>query len=309
MQRIAASYDQVWICGRTLVNGPADLAAVHRIQKRYQLIPLADYLKHGLKWKPSRPRHVVTTAANLQIPTGLDYYTQLGRYMQQDPPPARDAAELAALKAIGVGPGLSPTTADLSSAVLKGLTEAANAGLSYITTERTLYAAESAVTNHGWFVPSADTGDFGTDYLWRGIVAVYGLAANVPAEAMYIVGVVDQDDMKLNGADRYVITFPADALPPARYFWSLTMYDADFSLVPNSLGRYALANHIPGLKYSADGSLTVYVQHSPPPADEQSNWLPAPAAGNFEVTLRLYGPGASALDRTYTYPSIRRVGF
>jgi hypothetical protein len=45
-----------------------------------------------------------------------------------------------------------------------------------------------------------------------------------------------------------VIHFPAGSLPPARYFWSLTMYDSDFSLVPNAINRYALADHIPGLK-------------------------------------------------------------
>jgi hypothetical protein len=85
------------------------------------------------------------------------------------------------------------------------------------------------------------------------------------------------------------------------------MYDSDFSLVPNAINRYALANHIPGLKYNADGSLDIYLQHNDPPAAERSNWLPAPASGNFEVTLRLYGPEASALDGKYVSPTITRT--
>jgi hypothetical protein len=31
-------------------------------------------------------------------------------------------------------------------------------------------------------------------------------------------------------------------------------------------------------------------------------------AGTFEVTLRLYGPLPSALNRTYAYPAISRTG-
>jgi hypothetical protein len=125
---------------------------------------------------------------------------------------------------------------------------------------------------------------------------------------MYIVGVIDQDDQKLDASNDYVIHFAAGALPPAKYFWSLTMYDSNFSLVPNSIDRYALANHIPGLKYNSDGSLDIYLQHSEPPAAERSDWLPAPASGNFEVTLRLYGPGTAALDGDYAYPTIMRTG-
>jgi hypothetical protein len=308
LHRISSSYERIWLCGRTLVNGPRDLAAVHKIQREYQLIPLARYRKHGLKWKPGKPRKVIRTATNVEVPTGLDFYAKLGEYLKQNPPPAADAPVLQSLAEVGIGPGLDPAKAGLSAPVLAGLTEAADDGLGYITNERSTYAAESAGTHNGWFVPGADTGNFGTDYLWRAIVAVYGLGANEPAEAMYIIGVIDQDDQKLDASNDYTIHFAAGALPPARYFWSLTMYDSNFSLVPNPIDRYVLANHIPGLKYNADGSLDIYIQHSEPSAAERSNWLPAPPSGNFEVTLRLYGPGAAALDGNYTYPTITRTG-
>jgi hypothetical protein len=304
VHQIRSSYERVWLCGRTLVNGARDLAAVHRIQKQYRLIPLGQFRRHGLKWKPPRPRRVITKASDPQVPTGLRFYSELGEYLEQNPPPAADAPELQALAKVGIGPGLNPAKAGLSAPVLSGLAEAADDGLAYITNERTTYAAESALAHDGWFVPGADTGNFGTDYEWRAIVAVYGLGANEPAEAMYIVGVIDQDDQKLAGGNDYVIHFAAGSLPPARYFWSLTMYDSDFSLVPNAINRYALANHIPGLRYNADSSLDIYLQHNEPAAAERSNWLPAPASGNFEVTLRLYGPQESALEGKYVYPTI-----
>jgi len=85
----------------------------------------------------------------------------------------------------------------------------------------------------------------------------------------------------------------------------LTMYDESFHLVPNPIDRYALGNRSPQLKYNPDGSLDIYLQHSPPPG-HTSNWLPAPS-GAFEVTLRMYGPRAVALRDQYVYPQITRV--
>jgi hypothetical protein len=85
------------------------------------------------------------------------------------------------------------------------------------------------------------------------------------------------------------------------------MYDQNFFLVQNPINRYELASHTAGLKRNPDGSLDIYIQHTPP-AGHESNWLPSPASGRFEVTLRLYGPEASALRGRYTYPPIMRVG-
>ncbi len=84
------------------------------------------------------------------------------------------------------------------------------------------------------------------------------------------------------------------------------MYDQDFFLVPNPIGRYSLSSHTATLKRNPDGSLDIYIQHTAP-AGHRSNWLPAPASGQFEVTLRLYGPQPRALNGTYIYPPITRT--
>lgn len=41
------------------------------------------------------------------------------------------------------------------------------------------------------------------------------------------------------------------------------------------------------------------------PADT-SNWLPTPA-GNFNLTMRLYGPQTSVLDGSYRLPAVKRA--
>jgi hypothetical protein len=304
MRRIRSGHQRVWLVGRTLVHGPSDLPAVHRIQDGYRLIPLPGYLKRGLAWRPRRPQHVVTRHRVAREPTGLAFFDQLGTALAANPPPGRDTQLLRQLRQVGIGPGLHPSREHLTVPVIDGLTAAAAHGPERIFGLRTEIAKKSVLANHGWFVPPSETGAFGTDYRYRAVVARYGLAANRPQEALYIVGVASNQGL-LNGQNDYVLHFPAGRLPPARYFWSLTMYDQRLHLVSNPIGRYALGSHSSGLARNADGSLDIYLQHTGP-AGHGSNWLPAPP-GPFEVTLRLYGPETSALQHRYVYPQIEQT--
>jgi hypothetical protein len=77
-------------------------------------------------------------------------------------------------------------------------------------------------------------------------------------------------------------------MPPARGFWSLTMYDAQWFFVANPLNRYTLSQRN-ALKADSDGTVALYIQAASPGPDKESNWLPAPN-GPFVLTLRLYWP-------------------
>lgn len=94
-------------------------------------------------------------------------------------------------------------------------------------------------------------------------------------------------------------------MPPARAFWSVTLYDNEGFPVANPLNRFALGDRDP-LTYNADGSLDLQVQHDSPGTDPESNWLPAPA-GTFNLTMRLYSPKPTALDGTWAPPAVQRV--
>ncbi len=306
LRRIRSPYERAWLVGRTLVYGASDLSRVHKVQNGYRLIPLPDYVKFGLAWHPRRPKRIVARAKKSSEPKGVAFFDALGTALAKNPPPSRDRAMLKELRTVGIGPGLHPSKEHLSTAVLSGLAAAADGGPADVYNLRQSIAAQSVLTNNGWFVPPPDIADYGTDYKLRAVVALFGIAANRPAEAMYIVGVTDSTHTFLNGAHDYVLHFPAGQLPPARYFWSLTMYSQSFFLVPNPINRYELASHTAGLQYNSDGSLDIYIQHTAPPG-HGSNWLPSPA-GQFEVTLRLYGPRPSALERQYVYPAILRTG-
>lgn len=88
-------------------------------------------------------------------------------------------------------------------------------------------------------------------------------------------------------------------------FWSLTMYDAEGFQVANPLNRFAIGDRDP-LKYNADESLDLYIQHADPGDDKRSNWLPSPASGAIGMTMRLYAPKAQVLDGSWAPPPVRK---
>jgi hypothetical protein len=306
VKRIRSRYNLVWLSGRTLVYGQKDLPAVHKVQNGYKLIPLRAYERHGLRWSPPRPRHVIRTPRKASLPTGIAFFDQLGTALAQSRPPARDARILSELATAGIGPGRRPSEEHLSAAVLAGLTRAANDGQTHIFNLRIAQALPNAARHNGWFVPPPDTGFYGTDYVLRAIIAVNGIGANRPQEAVYPIAFETPTGAFLTGGHAYVLHFAANNLPPARYFWSLTMYNEAFYLIQNPINRYSIGNRTPGVKYNRDRSLDIYIQ-STPPAGRQSNWLPSPTSGRFEVTLRMYGPKASVLRGSYHYPSVAQV--
>lgn len=154
-------------------------------------------------------------------------------------------------------------------------------------------------TVNGWAINEGGT-DFGDDHLLRAAVAYSQIYINPATEAVYPVCETDNLGCSLTGAHRYSITFAPDDLPPAEYFWSLTMYHRQGLLCDNVIRRYAITDRTPGLERNPDGTLAILIQQSRPAS--ATNWLPCPP-DEFRVMLRLYGPR----DASWTPPAIMRI--
>ncbi|MFZ0498015.1 MAG: DUF1214 domain-containing protein [Steroidobacteraceae bacterium] len=124
---------------------------------------------------------------------------------------------------------------------------------------------------------------------------------NVPQEAMYWTTRKDGAGRRLSGAHDYILHFPPGGLPPNSAFWSLTMGDARNRFVPNPINRYSVSDRS-ALVRNNNGSVDIYIQNTAP-ADNDSNWLPAPS-GNFILWLRVYLPGKAILDGQYKAPPV-----
>ena len=293
---IRAPTNAVWLLGRFLVNGDEDLPAVHALQDRLSLRPLAGVAGAA----PDRSRPAPEPA------DPWSYFTIVDEAMTENPPPERDRRVVAAMATIGVGPNASfdagRFTAEERAALQSGMAAA----------KREIATADAprAAGRPGWSAPRADLGNFGTDYFFRAVVAQVGLAALEPKEAVYLQPTGDADGRPLDGSHRYVLHFAKGELPPVDAFWSLTMYQTESDqrrfLVPNPINRYSIGDRTKGLRYNGDGSLEIFIQHRSPGAAREANWLPAPA-GPFVLSLRAYQPRPALLNGEYRVPVLQRL--
>ena len=99
----------------------------------------------------------------------------------------------------------------------------------------------------------------------------------------------------MDGANKYVLHLGKEELRPVDAFWSITMYDSAGFQSPDPINGYAIGDR-DELKYNADGSLDIYLQHDSPSAEKESNWLPLPQQRDAGVTMRLYEPKVQVLD-------------
>jgi len=307
VQQLKSPTNMVWIIGRTQTNGPKDYAAVHAIQKQYRLTPLSafgkPYTPPAGTVDPSVDMKLAPVEAVARMGTKA-YFNAMAALMKDNPPPAADAPVLAKLARIGIVPGEKFDPAKLDPAVAKGLEKALTVALEKLTAA----SKETGAPVNGWRVPPMVLGNFGTDYGARAVVALVGLGANLPADAVYPSAFVDGEGQTLNGANRYVLHIDKGQEPPVQAFWSVTMYEPESFFVPNAINRYAVSSWMP-FKRNADGSLDLYLQADSPGKDKEANWLPAPK-GEFNVTLRMYWPSdkpPSIVDGSWKPPALRKA--
>jgi hypothetical protein len=148
---------------------------------------------------------------------------------------------------------------------------------------------------------------FGTDYFTRTAVAKSNILVNKPSETKYFYQDLDAGGQRLNGANRYTVTFPKGQTPPVNGFWSLTLYNQHHFFAPNDIKRYSTGTKNKALQYNPDGSLTIYVQADPPAEAQRSNWLPAPKRDDFSLYVRTYWPQVAITDGSWTPPPVQRV--
>ena len=308
----------VWLLGRTLVDGPPDLANVKPVLQKIVATPLTAW-ELGVRGV-ANVQDAYPDAHPITRPTGTSFIATLNQELTIDPPPAGDdcavqalapagvtlphpshAESLAADYANGSGDPSGSTDATPSNAAVTAGTADAVKIIASATTTLTRGAAKA---NQGWDVLGTWVGNYGDRYLARAIIATNLLGANIPKQAVYPTDYADIKGLALNGARTYTLTFAKGELPPVGAFWSLTMYNPQNYLYANAINRYAIGNRTPGLVLNRDGSLTIHIAHQQPSgAAARANWLPAPA-GAFHLILRLYQPAQSVFNGRWKIPPV-----
>ncbi len=283
---------------RTGADGPEDLANMQKVQAGYQLIPLHEYIKQPAPgegaakktdWIPFVPGDEKTINAFKYVNFTLPFTI----------PNAMDKPALDSMAILGIAPGLPWDTTKFTVATK----EAIKAGIAEAMKE--LIA----------FQPKAKSGDlFSTrealkaNYMARMIGVVEGIFGNYASQATYLAWHKDTDGNQINTADAsYKLTFKKGETPPAKYFWSITMYNMPGRfLVANPINRYSIGSRSPQLKTNTDGSIDIYVSKTSPGKALESNWLPASDGEPF-IVLRIYGPGPEVLNGHYQLPPMKKI--
>jgi len=301
MMRIDAPTPIVWVIGRTKTDGPSDYDAIHKIQAGYKVTPLSqNYLPPTVKIDPLVD---MKTPPKLQLDTmpAEKYFAYAAELLKVIPSHITDQPMIAQLKKIGFESGKSFELDKANPAIRKALESAPEDAKQLMAWKVPTLAR---VVN-GWSMNTDTMGVYGNYYLKRAIIAQLGLGANLPEDAIYPINLADESGKPLHGANKYTLHFDKGDAPPARAFWSVTLYDAEGYQVPNSLNRFAVSSWMP-FKYAADGSLDLYFQNDSPGTDKEANWLPAPK-GPFNLTMRLYAPKSEALTGKWNPPPVTRV--
>jgi hypothetical protein len=306
VQRIDAPTSMIWVMGRIQTNGPADYDNVHKIQDGLKLTPLDEWGKNYSAPKTS----TVDSGVDTKTPplvlvgkmTGVEIISRLAELMTKFPPHPNDYPIIFRMKTIGLEPGKAWDRGKLDQATLDAINSGVKQG------QQDIIAGIKTIGSHkdGWSTIVDNTGTYGTSYRQRAVVALGGLGANLPADAIYPTAFSDSEGKPLDGANKYVVHFDKGKTPPAGAFWSITMYDNEGFQVPNPINRFAIGDR-DKMKSNDDGSLDIYVQSESPGKDKEANWLPSPKSGAMGPTLRTYAPRAEALDGSWSPPPFRQI--
>jgi len=294
--RVPCPTPWVWVIGRILVDGEHDLPGAHAVQDGLRLHRLGDWVAG----RPPRPR-AFDPDCDPSAPVGPAHFAhQVRAALGENPPPASDLPQIAALAALGLDPA-GPPPADEA---LRRLGQALDEALALLRNTET-----GRQTPQGWTLPPLVEGSFGDDHRARALVALKYIGMLESAEAYYPLAWKDEDGEPLTGRRVYTLHFAPGATPPVDAFWSITLYDArDYMLVANPIDRYAIGDRSAGLAWAADGSLTIHIAHeAPQEPDARANWLPAPA-GEFYLCLRAYIPRPALLEDRWRPPALRVTG-
>jgi hypothetical protein len=293
-----------WVLVQISADSPKDFPAIHALQDQLKITPLSGWGKPytSPETVPVDPGVDLTATPfdQVRLMTGEMFFKRLAKLLKDNPPYAADSRMVEKLKLLGIEAGEDLDPDKLDPKVRKGINEAP-----WNVWKLLAQGPYTMPTTNGW-IDIMNVGNFGTDYQTRAFIAFAGLGALTSKDCVYPCAFVDGDGQALDAAYNYLMHFPKDGLPPsASGVWSISQYRDNF-YVRNVLDRYGILSSMP-LRYNADGSLDIYIQAKSPGPDKETNWLPTPPSGMFNLTVRVYQPKNGILDGTYKLPPVKKV--
>lgn len=129
----------------------------------------------------------------------------------------------------------------------------------------------------------------------------------VPAQEALYPQLMTDDGQVMNAMNDYEIVMTADEMPPAKAFWSVTLYDLENGFfIPNERKKYSVGENA-GYQLDENGGIRIVVSAERPENVPVENWLPIKRDDiDMNTQMRLYIPD---LDRyeNWSAPTVRRI--
>jgi hypothetical protein len=129
----------------------------------------------------------------------------------------------------------------------------------------------------------------------------------VPAHQAVYPPIVTSDGEPMNAQHDYVIRMSNEEIPPARAFWSVTLYDSEKGFfIPNDRKKYSVGQNA-GMKLNEDGGIEIYVATEQPPGVPAENWLPINRKDEaLDIIMRIYSPDLEQME-TWSAPKAEKL--
>ena len=216
-----------------------------------------------------------------------------------DPEDEMDQAVLAAMKPLGVEPGRdfdpeAVTTID-GARFGEAATQVGQEQMAIVTSPRAkaylndLFKPKGQMTLEPMVLQSV-TGPIG-----------------VPAHQAMYPSILTSDGEPMNAQSDYVIRMSNEEIPPARAFWSVTLYDSENGFfIPNDRKKYSVGQNA-GMKLNDDGSIEIYIAAEQPPSVPDENWLPINRQDQvLDIIMRIYAPDLEMME-TWIAPKAEKL--
>jgi hypothetical protein len=288
-----------------------DPAKGKALVERFKMYPYAQRAKSG----PTRLLSPGGKAWSGTQPQGMEYWQRLHQIIQKEPVNERDRFYMAMLASLGIEKDrpFNPNTQQRQA-----LEQGARVGelIAQANTFAKRLPEAQYWPDRQWDKvlniedPSQRVAYY--DQLWERSAWFYeavtntkGMVSKTPGLGQtYLGAYTDQQGQWLDGGKPYRLHLAAN--PPAKQFWSMTVYDiASRCLIDNPQRKADLSSR-QDLKKNPDGSIDLYFGPEAPKGWE-SNWVQTLPGKHWFSYFRLYAPTEAYFDKSWKLDDITLV--
>lgn len=249
------------------------------------------------------------------MPRGMEYWERLATVIGHEPVEDRDRFFMAMLRPLGITKGKPFRPDERQKRILTDAAFVGEAMAKANSFDKRFVGVRYRPDAHWDYLIMADPAQDLPDYSQLDERAAYTYEAIALSKAMvsqtpgvgqaYIGSYRDRMGHAFDGAKGYRLHVPPN--PPAKQFWSVTLYDVDTRAIIQNREQIAdRSSRQPDLIKNADGSVDLYFAPQAPKGAEQ-NWIPTVPGKAWFAYFRLYAPLEAYFDRSWALPDIEQV--